>query len=149
MTRNRAEGKDCWGFRPLGGKESAAMYFMRALEAGGKSKETIFSEYRYDFDKPAGASEKQSTFDVFLGDVQRPFGHAQSSRSLIILADPRTGHLSLDPVRAESAKNAVAKGILARISKVPGEYPPNNTDPKKKHLHAIEAIREEFRVPVR
>lgn len=149
VTRRNVEGKDCWGFRSVGGKESVAMYIMRAIEAGGKSKETILLEYRYDFGKSAGASETQSTFDVFLKDVQAPFGHAEQSRSLIILTALETGHLSLDPARAEISKNAVAKGILQRIRKLPGKFPPDTADAKKKDLKAIEAIREEFRVPLK
>ena len=125
------------------------MYLMRALEVGGKSRETIRSEYLYDFGKPVGASEAKSTFDVFLIDVQELFGHAAQSRSVIILTDPRTGHPSLDPTRAEISKNAVSRGILRKIAKVPGEYPPDGTSPEKKDLRAIEAIREEFGVPVK
>ena len=148
MARKIASGPDCWGFEPRGGKETTAMYLMRALEVGGKSRETIRSEYLYDFGKPVGASEAKSTFDVFLIDVQRPFGHAEASRSVIILTDPRTGHLSLDPTQAEISKNWVSRGILQRIRKVPGKFPPGNS-PEKKDLRAIEAIREEFGVPLK
>lgn len=147
MARMRVDRPDRWGFTPVGGKESVAMYVMRALEEGKKSKETIALEYRYDFDKSAGASDKQSTFDTFLSDIVQPFGHASQARSLIILKDPQTGHLSLDPARAETSRNAVAQGILKRISKVPGTFPPDRYRPDKKDLKIIEAIREKFRVP--
>jgi hypothetical protein len=140
------QGPDCWGFSPNSGKESAAMYLMRALEAGDKTKDTIRSEYSYDFAKPVRASEKQSTFDVFFSDVVGPFGHAQQSRSLIIREDEQK-RLYIDPTRAQMAKDAVKKGILQRIKEVPGTFPPDKNKPDKKDLRVIEAIRDEFRVP--
>jgi hypothetical protein len=149
LARKTVHGPDCWGFAPKGGKETVAMYVMRALEGGRKTKEAISLEYRYDFDKSAGASDKQSTFDTFLSDVVKPFGHASQARSIIILKDPLTGHLSLDPTRVEVSKNAIAKGILRAISKIPGSFPPDINDLNKKDLRAIDAVREEFRVPMK
>jgi hypothetical protein len=80
--------------------------------------------------------------------IEKPFGHASQARSLIILKDPKTGHLFLDLKRAEISKNAVAQGILRRIRQVPGDFPPDKSEPGKKDLRAIAAIREEFHVPI-
>jgi len=146
MARKMTQQTDCWGFRPKDGKESVGMYIMRALEEGGKSKDTIRSEYMWDFGKEPGASNLQSTFTAFFSDVVQPFGHASSARSLIIQSDAH-GRLSIDPSRARAVKEAVSKGIMKRIGKTPGEYPPDKSLKAKKDLRAIETIREEFRVP--
>jgi hypothetical protein len=96
-------GTDAWGFR-FGTRNS---FLMRALEIGGKSKETIKSEFLHAYPSSAGTS----TFGVFFRDVIRPFGSASVSRSIRIETDSN-GHLSLDPDRALAVKGAIAKGLL-------------------------------------
>jgi Uracil DNA glycosylase superfamily len=127
-------GADAWGFR-FGTRNS---FLMRALEIGGKSKETIKSEFLHAYPSSAGTS----TFGVFFTDAIRPFGSASVSRSIRIETDSN-GHLSLDPDRALAVKAAIAKGLLKELSAVE-----KSTFPKK-DLQTIEAILHKYRVPLK
>jgi hypothetical protein len=70
MARKISQGPDAYGFHPShDGKESVAIYLMRALESGDKSKERLRVEYRYDFNRARGASEVTGTFDISFDDV--------------------------------------------------------------------------------
>jgi hypothetical protein len=127
-------GTDAWGFR-LG---TYNYYLMSAIEAGGKSKETIRSEFLHTYPEASG----KSTFGVFFSDVIRAFGSASVSRGIRIEINAKE-HLSFDPHRAAVVKSAIAKGLLAELNRVDnGAYP-------KKNLAAIEKVQRNFEVPLK
>lgn len=130
----QTNGADAWGFR-LGTYNS---YLMGAIEAGGKSKETIRSEFLYAHPDATG----KSTFQVFFSDVIRPFGSASVSRSIRIETDAK-GHVGLDPARVRVVKSAIAKGLLKELGRADkGPYP-------KKDSAAIEEVLRRFGVTLR
>lgn len=105
-------GNDSWGF----GWGTQPAYLIRALEAGGKSKEEIRSEYIAHFHPELSYAEAKSKsgFGVFFSDSKRPVGTYHASRSLLIVKDA-SGRLSLDEERAVIVKTAIAGGILAKL----------------------------------
>jgi hypothetical protein len=125
---------DVWGFR-YGSRNS---FLMKAIEAGGKSKETIKSEFLHVYPDAVG----KSTFGVFFSDVIRPFGSASVSRSIRIETDQK-GHIKLDSDRAPVVKAAIAKGLLKELNRVEGNAYP------KKDSSAIEQILRRYGVPLK
>lgn len=105
-------GNDAWGF----GRGTQPSYLIRALEAGGKTKEEIRSEYIGHFHPELSYAEgkRKSGFNVFFSDSKRPVGTYHASRSLLILKDA-SGRLSLDDERAVIVKTAIAGGILNKL----------------------------------
>lgn len=130
--QTKADGIDAWGFR-LGTYNS---YLMGAIEAGGKTRETIRSEFFHAYPDATG----KSTFPVFFSDVIRPFGSASVSRSIRIETDGR-GRVSFDPARAALVKSAIAQGLLKELGRADnGPYP-------RKDSAAIEEVLRRFGLP--
>ena len=129
----QTNGADAWGFR-LGTYNS---YLMGAIEAGGKSKQTIRSEFLFAHPDATG----KSTFQVFFSDVIRPFGSASVSRGIRIETDAK-GHVGFDPARVPVVKSAIAKGLLKELGRADkSPYP-------KKDSSAIEEVLRRFGVPL-
>lgn len=109
---------------------------MSAIEAGGKSKDTIKSDFLRAYPESVG----RSTFSVFFTDVIRPFGSSSMSRSIRIETD-LNGHLRLDPQRAAIVKRAIVKGLLKELSGIEKNVYP------KKEAEAINRVLHRFGVP--
>src|ERR1035437_4368798 len=136
-TARNSYGKDAWGFEI----ETRASFLIHAIEAGDKTEEAIRSEYTRKFNESIGASEKKSTFDVYLKDLKSPLGHASMSRAIHIEKDS-LGHIHLDPDRAKVVKSAIARGLLKEINAVPGGW-------SHKDRKSIEAILDRLAVPLK
>lgn len=135
-SQQKGSGEDAWGFRC----DTRQSYLMQAIESGGKSKETIKSEFLRAYLGSTGTS----TFDVFFSDLVRPFGSASASRSIRIETDPR-GHIYPNPERALVVKAAVAKGMLKEINAVNKGVWPKREDDRR----PIEAILFRYGVPLK
>jgi hypothetical protein len=122
---------DRWGFR-IGTRNA---FLMRAIEAGGKTRDEIRLEFLEQFPESAG----KSTFSVFFTDLVRPFGSASVSR-YVRIESGAGGRLQLDPERAAQIKAAVEAGILEEINALEDAFP-------KKNLRAIDEIVERYRAP--
>jgi hypothetical protein len=109
---------------------------MNALEAGGKTKDMIHSDFVRIYPESAG----KSTFAVFFSDVIRPFGSASVSRSVQIDADPN-GYVWLNHHRATVVKDAIAKGLLEELNRIERNIYP------KKDRDAIDRLLRRFGVP--
>jgi Endonuclease NucS len=105
-------GTDDWGF----GKGTQPSFLIRVLEAGGKTRQEIRSEYIAHFHPEISYEEAKSKsgFGVFFSDSKRPIGTYHASRSLVVVED-ETGRLSLDEERSKIVKAAIAAGILHRL----------------------------------
>lgn len=57
----------------------------------------------------------KTSLSVFLSDVKKPFGQYHGARSLIIIEDPKTHKLSVDPTRLVMIMRAVADGIIDEL----------------------------------
>ena len=105
-------GNDEWGF----GMSTQSSFLIRALEAGGKTKEEIGSEFDARFYPGLSSAEakRRGGFGTFFSDSKRPVGTYHASRSLLIFRDT-AGVLSLDKERVVIVKAAIAGGILNNL----------------------------------
>lgn len=114
-TPTPVKGKDAYGF----GSTSEVSYIASLLSTGKYSKVELLSAFLAKFSpdatKTGDVKAKKISFSVFLSDVKRPFGTYTSSRSLVILADEKTGKLSFDAKRADSVREAIGAGILSEL----------------------------------
>jgi len=85
----------------------------------------------------ATKARKASSLSVIFSDIVKPFGTYHASRSLIIVTDPKTKVMSLEPKRAEQVKKAIADGILTKLKGFN----------MKKHPDKVKAILKKFNLP--
>lgn len=106
------EGTDSWGY----GAGTQPSFLLAALEAGGKTKDQIRSEFIARFYPQLSYSDAKSKsgFGVFFSDSKRPIGTYHASRSLLICEDDQ-GNLYLNQERSQLVKEAISGGILKRI----------------------------------
>jgi uracil-DNA glycosylase len=132
----KQDGKDDWGFAI----DSQLSFLIRSLEAGGKTKDRMRSEFiaRFYPDKSYASARATSSFDVFFSDSPKPLKTYAASRSLQI-EESDGGVLSLNAERANLVKRAIARGVLRDLR---GLYHP-------KDKIAINAVLERYGLPTR
>lgn len=105
--------RDAFGF----GEKSGTSFLANLVATGKHTKAEVIDIYVKQFTKDdvGGEARKKITVSVFFSDITKPIRTYPTSRSLILVTDPKTNKISWEPKRLDRVRESIGQGLLNEL----------------------------------